>query len=478
MDDVAQENMDLELQVIALCMRQEGAVEYFDRYLPEDDVGLPRDLKGAYELYRCLRSYHKDTGSDVVDPQGFRSWLETESDIVDAVGKEGLDVFIRPALEMELSTPQAVTTMLRRRARFERRKKLGVRLQEALEDPSDARGSEISRILEEMRGLNSDPMQSMLQSVYTGSDIAQRVDELYELPDFLETPYPKLNSALSYSDDGGLCKGAVYSIVATSGAGKSSLAKCMTNHWVEIGKNVLYINYEEAQSHWERILFTQITNQNPYTINQAPENVQANASALYTKTLEEWGDRLIVQHNPDTVFFEDMEQWVRDIAEERERAGHPLDAIVIDTIQSMFLRYGSGVQRWGQYEVMMVRLENLAKELDAAIIVTAQENNDRVKERREMVKQSDIGGSVTIVQKSTAVMVLVKKDVMTDPSMEESVIEVQIPKNRITGETFTLEPPILRFNDKTKSFEAVDITELRAGQDTDTDFSSVSDFFS
>ena len=453
-----EEGIDLELQVLGLAFRKDGAVEYFAKNLPAEDVGLPRDLKGVYEVYRQLINYWKETKEASVDPTAFRAWLEYETDIAEAVGgSDQLDLLFRPAMSTELSTPEAVSALVKRRARESRRRQAVESLMKKVE--AGAPEEEVDELLQHVRSLGPQSLESLLDAVSTGSDIADRVDGLYELPDFLPTPFPALNRALSYSEDGGLAKGSVYAVVAASGAGKSTLAKSLMNHWVGTGHEVLFVNYEESESHWERILFNQLTGWNPYTINQMSQEDRDRAGQLFRDKLGDWGDRFIVHHNPDTVFFEDIEMWLREVVRQRREKGQDIDAVIIDTIQSVFLKAGSSLPRWGQYEVMMVRLEALAKELDCVFMITAQENNNRVKEKREVVEQSDIGGSVTIVQKCTAVMVLMKKSAMEGDQVSgsDSFVEIQIPKNRITGETYSLEPPLLKFDDKQKSFESIDI---------------------
>lgn len=467
-------NEDLDLQVLALSMRQEGAIEYFVKNLPIDDVGKPRGLDGLSELYRLACEYHQSTGSDVIDPQGFKFWLESDSNIISAVGgREGLETLFKPALDIELSTPKAITSMIRKRSQQERKRRLTEQLQEVVNDGDSQ--EDVSKILDRIKAINTDPLNKISESVYTGYDMAQRVGKLREVPDFLSTPYPRLNRALSFNTDGGLSRGAVYAITAASGQGKSSLAKAFVLHWVRNERNALFVNYEEDQEHWEKLFFTHITKYNAYTLHKESQEIQDKASEQYTEEMERIGDHLIAQHNPETLFYEDLEQWIRNLADQRRDMDKPLDVVVIDTLQSLFMKGSGGQQRWSQFEQMMVRLENLAKDLNVAIIITAQENNNRIKENRDVTLQSDIGGSATIVQKSTAVMVLMKKDTMDDPSVDGSFVEIQIPKNRITGETYILEPPLLRFDDESKSFEEVDIETL---QQHDEDLTNITDFFS
>jgi replicative DNA helicase len=166
--------------------------------------------------------------------------------------------------------------------------------------------------------------------------------------------------------------------------------------------------------------------------------------------MERWGDRFIVRHDPDTPYFEDLAQWMRDIIGHNDNLP---EVVIIDTIQSMFTKGGNNKPRWAQYEEMMVGLEKLARDMNCVMIITAQENTNRMKEKREVVQQSDAGGSIAILQKASIGLFITQKRVVTgDDSEDETVMQLQIPKNRITGTRFNYDPPLVRYDDDTKSY--------------------------
>jgi replicative DNA helicase len=133
------------------------------------------------------------------------------------------------------------------------------------------------------------------------------------------------------------------------------------------------------------------------------------------------------------------------------------DVIVIDPIQSMFTK-GKGKARWGEFEEMMVRLEKLARDMNCVLIITAQENSNRMKEKREVVQQSDTGGSLAIQQKCAVTIFITEKRLVSgDETEDDTVMQLQIPKNRITGSTFVYDPPLVRYVDSRKSYEDYEI---------------------
>jgi len=305
----------------------------------------------------------------------------------------------------------------------------------------------------EIRELESQIRYDPLEKVTTGSDIIQRVDSLLDIPNFLPTQFKALNRAMGYTDSGGFFRGAVHAIIAASGKGKSTFAKCLANNWLDNGYRVLYVNFEEAIGHWERILMTQIIGKNVYAeYSKWSDQEKEKYLEIFKQKLMMWGDRLMVRHDPDTPYFEDLEFWLRDIL------GHNVDipdVVIIDTIQSMFTRgSGKGKPRWGEFEEMMVRLEKLARDMNCALIITAQENANRMKEKREVVQQSDTGGSLTIQQKCAVTIFLTEKRLATDDETEdENIMQLQIPKNRITGSAFLYDPPLVKYVDSKKVYE-------------------------
>ena len=233
----------------------------------------------------------------------------------------------------------------------------------------------------------------------------------------------------------------------------STLVKSMCNHWLDSGYRVLFINFEESRDHWERILMTQITKTNAY--KKVDSAVASKMTKKFKSKMIEWGDRFMIRHDPDSLYYEDLELWLKEIYNNHEDK-RP-DIVVIDTIQSLFTKSG-GKARWGDFEFVMVRLEKLAKEMNAAFILTAQQNSNALKEGRTEVNQSDMGGSVTIVQKSSVVMMLMprKDDVDLDSFGSEGfsdIVEIHMPKNRITGTQSRRNPPLIRYNDETKTYE-------------------------
>lgn len=445
----------LEYQVFGLAMKEPGAIAYFVEHLSDEAVGLLNGDTGLYELYLAFKDFYLKTNLDPVDPIAFRAWLESESDIWDALGGiPGVNLLIESILTIELSNVESVTKILKHRANKRRQKNLFQDLQFLLNKKGHKTDDEIERInvlTEQIRTLEGDLDYNPLERVATARDIASRASMLMEVPDFLPTPFKMYNKALGYTEDGGYFRGAVHAIVAMSGFGKSTFAKTLVNYWVDQGYTALYINFEEAQTHWERVLMSQILDENVYSNADRWTDEEKNERiGRFTERMEQWGDRFMVRHDPDSSYYDDLELWLKDIVGHNDNS---LDIVVIDTLQSMYTKGGGGA-RWQEFERMMVRLERLAKVMNAVFIVTSQQNSNAIKEKRDVIEQSDIGGSLAIIQKSSVVTFITQKKLISnDDSEDDYLMQLQIPKNRITGSTFNYDPPLVRYDDNSKSYK-------------------------
>ena len=446
----------VEYQVFALALRNPGSIEFFDVNLPEEIVGLPTNQVGINEFYKALLAYHHVTKLDIVNPVTFKSWLESETDVYSGLGGSvGVDTMIDILINLEISDHESITQLIKHRANKHKQLSILQELEFILTQKGEKTPKELARIAEittEIKNLEVELNYNPLDSVSTANDILNRAESLLEIPSFLPTQYKSLNRAMGYTDDGGFFRGAVHAIIAPSGKGKSTFAKCLVNNWADTGYKVLYVNFEEAVPHWERVLMTQIIEKNVYAeASTWSQKEKAENLAKFQKKLSEWGDRFMVRHDPDTPYFEDLEKWLRSIMGHSELVP---DVIVIDTIQSMFTRStGKGKPRWGEFEEMMVKLEKLARDMDCVLIITAQENANRMKEKREVVQQSDTGGSLSIQQKcAVTIFITEKKLISGDDSEDENIMQLQIPKNRITGSTYVYNSPLVKYVDQYKKY--------------------------
>ena len=117
--EILEENSDtpIEYQIFALSLREDGAIDKFAEELPADIVGINHGQKGIHEFYSALLSYRNATKLSVVDPIGFRNWLESETDIKEGLGgSAGVSVMMDLLMSVELSTVDSVVQLVKYKA--------------------------------------------------------------------------------------------------------------------------------------------------------------------------------------------------------------------------------------------------------------------------------------------------------------------------------------------------------------------------
>lgn len=451
----------IEYQLFASCLKEPGAIAFYAEELDDESVGHVHGELGVHELFCSFVDFHKKTGLDHVDIKAFKLWLEDETDLYKALGgQEGFDAIVEHISSIEFPDQKSIVEIIKYKA-------VKKQIEDYLKElnylvnkkgyQSDDDSKRISFLTEKITYLQSFSRHNPFNDVTTAEDIIARSENLLDIPDFVPTQFKALNRAMGYTDDGGFFKGAVHAIIAPSGKGKSTFAKCLANNWLDNGYRVLYVNFEEAIGHWERVLMTQILGVNVYAESSKwSDTEKQSALSTFKSKLEQWGDRMMVRHDPDTPYFEDLENWLREIIGKDYNIP---DVVIIDTIQSMFTRgSGKGKPRWGEFEEMMVKLEKLARDMNCVLIITAQENANRMKEKREVVQQSDTGGSLAIQQKCAVTIFITEKRLISeDETEDENIMQLQIPKNRITGSSFVYDPPLVRYVDSKKVYEDYEV---------------------
>lgn len=455
---------ELDLQILSASINNPEANNYFHNYLIADAVGKPTNTFGMYQLYTNAIKCFSETGE--INPKVFKIWLSNYPDLYSELGGDkGYSELQEQLSSIEpidyITLTRLGNKRLQKKVSMNKLEELNQLLQDdqSTDDQIQAATSELVDRIKEAK--DREPI-----ALRRSQDIAADIDGLWAKDNFIPTQFKKLNNLLGHSvDNGGVTRGNVYTIADMSGVGKSTFAKSLCVNWLDNGYKILFINFEEAQLHWETILFSQVVAQDIYRVKA--EGDSAFCSSLekkFRKTLDKWGSNFMVRHDPDSVQYDDLEDWLKDLYYNQE-SDRP-DIVVIDTIQSLFKKGGNGT-RWGQFEEIMVRLEQLAKEMNAVFLITAQQNNNSLIHSKEELDQSDIGGGVTIVQKSSVVMFLVPAKSKEDSGFGEEeqqtdLYNLRVIKNRITGKKSGQNPPIIRYDGDSKMF--VDLNAKQASE--------------
>lgn len=259
----------VEYQLFSSCMSEDGAIAYYSANLPDTLVGLPDANKGVHELYSAMLHYYQSTNLPIVDSESFKIWLKDETNIYEALGgHDGVDAMLTYIKSSSTIPKESIVEILKYKEAKSRQKTYVKELEILIGRKglkSDKELSRINELIKAIQDINNYSRSNPFDNVTTADDIIDRSESLLDIPDFVPTQFKSLNRAMGYTDDGGFFRGAVHAIIAPSGKGKSTFAKCLANNWLDVGYTVLYVNFEEAIGHWERILMTQILGENVYS---------------------------------------------------------------------------------------------------------------------------------------------------------------------------------------------------------------------
>jgi replicative DNA helicase len=427
-----------ETRVIAHCLYTEGASSgIFSSGLKSEHFSLAANRCIMQAMFDC---WEKGKNPSVVSITDLINYIREDTDYYEAVGGDQLKDRLVSLASMELGSWQQDS---RRVQELYHQRELASGLQIAAsiaaQQGNEAQLSElmnrINQIQQAMEG--NDP----LVGVTSVDDLLLDLETIEEMPDFIPTRYPGLNRSIGYDPvRGGLVRGAVHSIIGAPGSGKSTFTISLLVGFLQAGKTVAYANYEIAKFIWDKFFFANCTGCNPFRIREYPEGFFTGSKENFQKLLESWRGRLFVKHSHDTLFYEDIENWVKDLCREVS-----VDVLIVDTLQSLEVFGRKTNQRWQIYEYIMMRLERLAIEQNIAIIITGQENVNRMREGREEASMADTGGSISIEQKSAVVMHLII------PQTEDvDTVEIQITKNRVVGTSMTQRPVQFIYDDHYK----------------------------
>ena len=110
-------NYPIEYQIFALCLRHPGSINFFHENLKAEIVGINHGENGVFEFYNAILAFHKATQLDIVDPIAFRSWLQTETEIYEALGGHvGTQAMFDILMNIDLSSAESILKVIEHKA--------------------------------------------------------------------------------------------------------------------------------------------------------------------------------------------------------------------------------------------------------------------------------------------------------------------------------------------------------------------------
>lgn len=193
----------------------------------------------------------------------------------------------------------------------------------------------------------------------------------------IPTGVAKLDTCLG----GGIDKGKVGLIMASSGFGKTSLTtafaayeasfKCEANNYE--GFKVLQIVFEDSKRDINRKYFSRMSQIETRKINETKETTDFVRNAILNHP-----DYDFIKNNIKIMHLDTGEYsatGVRDEIKKKINEGFKADVVIIDYFECIEPEKGTGrLQKWEQENKTMRKFENIAKELNIAIWLPTQGN--------------------------------------------------------------------------------------------------------
>lgn len=232
--------------------------------------------------------------------------------------------------------------------------------------------------------------------------IAERWEREHKNPDdrrFIPTGFPKLDATLN----GGIPKGALCTLGASTGRGKSLMGINIATRVAMAGYSVLYVTHEmDEEDVYERII-ADIGNAE-YQRVISPERSDREYDAFHSVWKKFYRNvRLDVFHDMQTNIVE-VDKKLRYASETK-----PYDLVVIDYIQQFHVRKNLNAQENGRELSNYLKIK-MAKKHNVAVLACAQMNRNAEVEGISGLRTGNIADSSSIERDSDIVLFLAHED--------------------------------------------------------------------
>ncbi|MFD5599202.1 replicative DNA helicase [Leucobacter sp. NPDC058333] len=254
----------------------------------------------------------------------------------------------------------------------------------------DAEGDIVEKAAGIIANLRDDVLR---QSRPIGSVFGELVEEMRSQTPFTSTPWPSLNAMM-----GGVRPGALYTVAARSGGGKSIFGLQLAMHMAELGKRVGYVSLEMSEKdllkrmismmqgiHQSALLHHQLTEQGWASVRAAEKAIQKLNLEVYDRPGAHWED-------------------ITGFARALHRKGD-LGLIVIDYL-GLIPSGPKSVSRQQDLNDWANAGKQLARELDCSVLILEQLNRNATNRPNPRPIITDLRGSSGLENASDGVILM------------------------------------------------------------------------
>lgn len=328
---------------------------------------------------------------------------------------------------------------------------------EALMKDADLFAAELQRVEAEAVGVMESARKKALEEYRAKSQMVSKIDSLFEYQTgiaskAISTGIEALDSAL----DGGLYPGAMYSIGAGTGAGKTAFVLQIADNIAKAGRDVLYISLELPDVELiarscSRISYTSAKR---YTDTSTARNIMRGN--FYTDKAEELAYNAISRYSaeiapciyvaaPDDIRDFNRKK-VAELVKEHKRITGNSPVVILDYLQ--ILQYEPGEERLSDKQKIdrdVIEMKSLAKQMQTPVIVVSAINRNSYKDTEKGLESFKESGSIEYTSDVAIVLNVANKtdtESMTEDALERQKfipkkIDMRILKNRY-GSTGTV----------------------------------------
>ena len=296
-----------------------------------------------------------------------------------------------------------------------------MRLTEALDDPSLDTSEIISKFEAEILDGNNLDQKDTTRSKEMQRLLSYIEDVQYKGKTFgVSTGFSDLDRMIS-----GFEEGKMYVVCGRPGAGKTTLAQCFAHNLVSKGIPTLIFSAEMTVDQLNlRMLSAQARiNSRDLTTPNTLKKADFPKIGQCVGEMVKWP--IHIRDDSDMTVNK-----IRAIAR-RMKKSHGIKAIIVDYLQLLTSDKGKSANEKGYERVGAISsgLKNMSKELNLPVIALAQLNRETEKSERRP-RASDLRESGQIEQDADAILALWEPDETKRPSIDHSIIEAAIVKNR------------------------------------------------
>jgi hypothetical protein len=229
------------------------------------------------------------------------------------------------------------------------------------------------------------------------------ISSFFDYQDFIQTE-EEIVQTFAFLDDTGaeLFLGALCTIIALTGGGKSLVKGVLTRKLIEMGRKVLYVGFEEMKTDFNIRIGRGVLNKTEYEFKQLnTEEIRDQLRGHYNQKGIEKGELDFMQSS--TLYIEDLDQTIEEL---EAKQGYKYDVVMIDYSEYVKVRkLAKNKARHDEIaEVFRALKEFAMKPNNKRLVITSVQSNRDAYKKTMSPKLEHLAGSMAPAHNSDLVL--------------------------------------------------------------------------